>query len=232
MQPCRRPKLLMLLTAGLVVAPSCRAHTGAELPAGGPTSAGVAAAGEGQRLVRPGSPGEPSRVVSFAEAIGEPLRHTEADVRFMQGMIAHHLQAIEMTDLVADRTSRADVLLLAQRIKASQSDELELMEKWLRDRGEEVPGAHAHHAGDHARMPGMLSRAEIARLAAAAGPEFDRLFLAAMVIHHEGALVMVADLFDTPGAAQEEEIFTFASHVEADQRIEIARMHRLLRAGS
>jgi uncharacterized protein (DUF305 family) len=232
MQPRRRPILLSLLVAGLVIAPSCRATSPNDGPTGGSAAAGDAAARDGQRLVRPGSPGEPSRVVSFDEAIGEPLRHTEADVRFMQGMIAHHLQAIEMTDLVADRTSRGDILLLAQRIKASQADELELMEKWLRDRGAEVPGAHAHHAGDHARMPGMLSRAEMARLAAATGPEFDRLFLAAMVIHHEGALVMVAELFETPGAAQEEEIFTFASHVEADQRIEIARMHRLLRAGS
>jgi uncharacterized protein (DUF305 family) len=186
----------------------------------------------GQRIVRPGQPGEETRVVSFEEAIGERLPHTAADVAFMQGMIAHHLQAVEMVALIDARSQRADIRLLGQRIAASQNDEIELMEKWLRDRGEPLPGRHAHHAGDHARMPGMLTAAQMARLAAATGAEFDRLFLAAMIIHHEGALAMVADLFETPGAAQEEEIFTFASHVEADQRIEIARMHRMLRAGS
>lgn len=185
----------------------------------------------GPRLVRPGTPGEPTRVVAF-DAIGEPLRHTDADVHFMQGMIAHHLQAVEMVALVAERSRRADIRLLAQRIAASQTDEIELMGKWLRDRGERVPGRHAHHEGEHARMPGMLTPEQMARLAAATGEEFDRLFLAAMILHHEGALVMVGDLFTSPGAAQEEEVFTFASHVEADQRIEIARMHRMLRAGS
>lgn len=205
----------LVLTAGLTV--SCRSSSGAEA---------------GPRLVRPGAPGEETRVVTREEGLGEPLRHTEADVRFMQGMIAHHLQAVEMTGLVAERSSRADILLLARRIQASQADELQLMERWLRERGESVPGPHAHHEGEHSRMPGMLSRDQMARLAAASGEEFDRLFLAAMVIHHEGALNMVANLFSVPGAAQETEIFTFASHVEADQRSEIARMHRMLRASS
>jgi uncharacterized protein (DUF305 family) len=202
---------------------------GAGAGAGGDAAGG--AAGGDARIVRPGAPGEAGRVVGV-DSIGPPLRHTAADVEFMKGMIAHHLQAIEMVALVQDRASRPDLRLLGQRIAASQNDEIELMEKWLRDRGEEPPGRHAHHHGDHTRMPGMLTPEQMARLAAARGPEFDRLFLAAMIIHHEGALAMVADLFNTPGAAQEEEIFTFASHVEADQRIEIARMHRMLRAGS
>jgi uncharacterized protein (DUF305 family) len=214
MLPFRRGPLAAALLA-LLAAAACRS---------------AAPAGSGHRLVRPGEPGQPSRVVTLDEAIGPPLRHTAADVRFMQGMITHHLQAVEMANMVAERSTRADIHLLAQRILASQQDEIELMQKWLRDRGEPLENPHAHH-GDHG-MHGMLTPEQLARLAAASGAEFDRLFLAAMIIHHEGALRMVADLFASPGAAQEEEIFTFASHVEADQRIEIARMHRMLRAGS
>lgn len=211
----RRPAAAALLAAVLSV--SCTASAGE----GGGTA---------PRLVRPGAPGEPTRLVTREDAVGDTLSHTSADVHFMQGMIVHHLQAIEMSALVSERASSREVQLLAQRIQASQDDEIQLMEKWLRDRGEQVPDRHAHHAGEPARMPGMLTPEQMQRLAAASGTEFDRLFLAAMIIHHEGALSMVAELFASPGGAQETEIFTFASHVEADQRIEIARMHRLLRA--
>jgi uncharacterized protein (DUF305 family) len=173
--------------------------------------------------------------------------YTEADVRFMQDMMVHHAQAVEMTALVAARTERADVRRLAARIEVSQEDEMELMRRWLEARGEAVPDPHAHHApaaahhgpaghhgrqdAGHAGMPGMVSAEDMARLRAATGPEFDRLFLEFMIHHHEGALVMVAELMATDGAGQESEIFQFASHVDGDQRIEIARMRRMLEQG-
>lgn len=156
--------------------------------------------------------------------------HTPADVQFMQGMLAHHAQAVEMTALVPDRTESADIRLLARRIAISQDDEMALMRRWLEDRDEAVPGPHAHHTGEHAAMPGMLTPAEMARLRSARGPEFDRLFLESMIHHHEGALVMVAELFATDGAGQESELYQFAAHVESDQTIEIARMRAMLEA--
>ncbi|HLU25713.1 MAG TPA: DUF305 domain-containing protein [Longimicrobiales bacterium] len=163
--------------------------------------------------------------------------YTEADVRFMQGMIVHHAQAIVMTDMVESRTESRDIRLLAKRIALSQVDEMAMMRSWLETRGEEVPevdGAHgghgAHGAHGHELMPGMLTDEELANLAAARGEEFDRLFLEYMIRHHEGALKMVADLFASPGAAQDPEIDQFASHVDADQRMEIARMRSMLAA--
>lgn len=151
--------------------------------------------------------------------------YVEADVRFMRGMIAHHAQAIEMTDLVAERTDREDFRRLAQRIEISQEDEIARMERWLEARGEAPPAEHLH--GD--LMPGMLTGEQMERLAAARGTEFERLFLELMIQHHEGALVMVAELFSTEGASQDAELFQFASHVDADQRGEIARMRSMLR---
>jgi uncharacterized protein (DUF305 family) len=182
-------------------------------------------------VVQAGAPGEASRTVSGEAARVTSPRHVEADVRFMRDMIVHHAQAVEMTALVESRTERADVRLLARRITASQEDEMATMRQWLLDRGEAPPDEHAHHAhGVHEGMPGMLSPAEMARLRAARGPEFDRLFLEFMIRHHEGALVMVADLVTIDGAAQEVEIFQFAAHVDADQRVEIDRMRRMLQS--
>jgi uncharacterized protein (DUF305 family) len=158
-------------------------------------------------------------------------RHTAADTRFMQHMIGHHAQALEMTKLVPSRTTRDDLRLLAERIDVSQRDEIEQMRQWLRQRGEAQPAADVHHhaAMGHAPlMPGMLTAAELDQLAKAIGTEFDRLFLEYMIRHHEGALTMVRDLFGTPGAAQETETYRFATDVDADQRAEIARMRALL----
>lgn len=182
----------------------------------------------GVRVVRPGSPGQETRVVQGEEAIGERLPHTEADVRFMQQMIPHHVQALVMSDLVPARTSRSELLMLAERIKISQLDEIALMQSWLEHRGESVPSLSAEHMHHEEVMPGMLTDEQMERLASADGIEFDRLFVSAMIHHHEGALTMVAELFASPGAAQEEDIFQIASHVEEDQTIEIARMNRLL----
>ena len=140
----------------------------------------------------------------------------------MQDMITHHAQAVEMTALLRTRTARADMRLLAGRIEASQEDEMAFMRRWLQARGHTAPDAHAHHGGT--LMPGMLTAEEMTRLAASTGPDLDRLFLEGMIKHHAGALEMVASLFAAPGAGQDTEIFSFASDVDADQRIEIARM--------
>jgi uncharacterized protein (DUF305 family) len=155
--------------------------------------------------------------------------HTAADARFMQGMIGHHAQAVEMTDLVDNRTSSDAMRKLAQRIQVSQADEIKMMERWLSTRGEEVPSGHAHHAMGGTLMPGMLTPEEMSRLSAAQGREFDRLFLEGMIKHHEGALTMVKDLFATPAAGQDSDIFAFASDVDADQRMEIDRMRSMLK---
>jgi uncharacterized protein (DUF305 family) len=181
-------------------------------------------------IVQPGAPGQPSRTIPASAATDQSrIRYTAADVRFMQGMIGHHAQAIEMTALVPSRTTREAMKLLAQRIEVSQRDEIAMMRGWLRARGQSVPDVHASHHDGGALMPGMLTPVEMAQLAAASGPAFDRLFLESMIKHHDGALVMVQDLFATPGAGQDPEIFAFASDVDADQRMEIARMSALLK---
>jgi uncharacterized protein (DUF305 family) len=194
-------------------------------------TAPAADAPPGPRTVQAGAPGEATRPVGAHQDLAGPS-HTPADVRFMRQMIAHHAQALEMSALAPERSSHDQVRLLARRIAMGQADEMALMEQWLRARGEAVEDpaeAHRHH--DHEAphpMPGMLTAPQMARLAAASGAEFDRLFLEAMIFHHEGALAMVEELFATPGAGEEAEVYQFASHVDGDQRIEIARMYRLL----
>ena len=181
-------------------------------------------------IVQPGAPGEPSRVITADKATDlSQVRSTAADVRFMQGMIGHHGQAIEMTALLASRTVREDMRKLALRIEVSQADEIQMMQRWLEARRQEVPGPHAMHMHGATLMPGMLTAEEMARLTGAKGDEFDRLFLEGMIKHHAGALTMVHDLLSTPGAGQESEIFAFVSDVEADQRMEIDRMDAMLK---
>jgi uncharacterized protein (DUF305 family) len=180
-------------------------------------------------IVQPGGPGEPSRAISATQAVDlSQLGDTAAETRFMQRMIAHHAQALEMTALLAARTSREDMQLLGRRIHLSQADEIEMMREWLNVRGVPLPNGDGPHSHDGAVMPGMLTAEEMRRLADAKGGEFDRLFLELMIKHHEGALIMVDELFASPGAGQQSEIFTFASEVEADQRIEIDRMSVML----
>ena len=175
-------------------------------------------------------PGQASRVIAANEAADlSHIQHTAADVRFMQGMIGHHAQALEMCALLPSRTSREEMRLLAKRIEISQADEIRMMQEWLKRRGEEAPSEHAHHAHGAALMPGMLTPDEMQRLADATGEEFDRLFLELMIKHHAGALIMVNELFSQPGAGQEPEIFAFASDVDADQRMEIDRMGAMLK---
>lgn len=180
-------------------------------------------------IVQPAAPGEPSRTITVSQAVDlSRVQHTPADVRFMQSMIGHHAQALEMTEFLRTRSDREDMRLLARRIELSQADEISMMRRWLQRRGEQAPSEHDHHAPGATLMPGMLSPEEMGRLSAATGVAFDRLFLELMIKHHDGALTMVADLFANPGAGQEPEIFAFASDVDADQRIEIDRMSAML----
>lgn len=152
-----------------------------------------------------------------------------AEVEFARGMIEHHAQALAMTALVAERSSRNEIRLLAERLDVSQRDEIARLRDWLSRRGAPPsPDADAGHS--HEAMPGMRTPAQLARLKAARGAEFDRLFLEHMIGHHEGALVMIRELFSTPGAGQDPEIFRFASEIESDQRIEITRMQQMLAA--
>jgi uncharacterized protein (DUF305 family) len=181
-------------------------------------------------IVQPGAPGEPTRTITPKDAIDlSKLRYTVAEVRFVQGMIPHHMQALSMTSLVAARTSSEDIQLLAKRIDLSQADEIEMMREWLTARGVSPSNAASDHAHDGALMPGMLTADEMRRLADAESAEFDRLFLEFMIKHHEGALMMVDELFSAAGAGQQSDIFAFASDVEADQRIEIERMSAMLK---
>ena len=180
-------------------------------------------------IVQPGAPGEPSRVISAAEASDlAGIRFTEGDARFMQGMISHHAQAIEMTELLETRTQNETMRQMAQRIELSQEDEIAMMQDWLRTRGQEVPAIDAHHAPDWQPMPGMLTDEEMASLADAEGAAFDRRFLELMIKHHRGALTMVENLLRQRGAAQDSELFAFTTDVIADQTDEIDRMDALL----
>ena len=195
-------------------------------------TAGVATAGAGSAppIVQPGAPGESTRVISAEKAVDlSRVQHTAADVKFMQGMIGHHSQAVEMVALLNSRSTSEDMRMLGKRIEVSQTDEIKMMQRWLEVRGQEIPGPHAMHMHGATLMPGMLTEEEMARLAEAKGAEFDRLFLEGMIKHHGGALTMVDELFASPGAGQEVEIFSFASDVDADQRMEIDRMGAMLR---
>jgi uncharacterized protein (DUF305 family) len=151
--------------------------------------------------------------------------YTVADVQFMQHMIGHHAQAITMTDMVPTHGAGPELRKLAEKIDISQQDEIGFMQQWLRERGQVVPDPADMHGMD---MPGMLSDEELAQLDAARGVEFEKLFLEFMIRHHEGALIMVDELFATPGAGQDPDLFRFATDVDADQRDEIYVMQGML----
>jgi uncharacterized protein (DUF305 family) len=181
-------------------------------------------------LVQPGAPGEPSRVIGAAQASDlSQVQYTGADIKFMQGMIGHHAQAVEMVALVPARTASDGVSKLALRIDVSQKDEMQMMREWLQSRGQQIPDPRAHHMMGMTLMPGMLTPEEMTALAAAHSAEFDRLFLEGMIKHHAGAIAMVHELFATEGAGQTPEIFSYASDVDADQRMEIDRRGSMLK---
>jgi uncharacterized protein (DUF305 family) len=200
-----------------------------------------------QSVVEPGAPGQPNKVLTPQTTGLHQMPPTVADTRFMQGMIMHHGQAVEMCELVKTHTHDPKVLDLGKRIGLSQATEMAFMTKWLTDRGlpiddpaMKMDGMDMKDMGDMKGMdmagmdmdmppmPGMLTRKQMEALRAAHGPEFDRLFLTGMMQHHGGALTMVRDLFNQPSAVQDPTLFDFATDVDNTQTAEIDLMHRLL----
>jgi uncharacterized protein (DUF305 family) len=170
-----------------------------------------------------------------AQAKPDSARHgyVAADVAFMTGMIGHHSQAVLISGWAPTHGASPSVLTLCERIKVGQQDEIQLMQTWLRDRGEPVPDASAEHMmmpNMEMHMPGMLNAAQLDTLNNARGADFDRYFLTYMIHHHEGAIVMVNELFATEGAGQDEPTFRLASNIYADQTTEIERMQKMLAA--
>ncbi|MGP1283820.1 MAG: DUF305 domain-containing protein [Parasphingopyxis sp.] len=188
----------------------------------------AAVAAQSPTIVQPGAPGEPSRTLTAEEA--RTLARNDfapADAAFMQNMIVHHRQAVEMSALVADRTNNEAIIALAGRIDASQADEISFMRTWLRERGEpaEMAGmGHMHHAG----MAGMATPEQMERLETLRGTGFDRLFLELMTLHHQGALTMVEELLELPGTAADPVMHRFTTDIVTDQQAEIDRMNALL----
>ena len=183
-------------------------------------------------VVQPGAPGQPTRTLPSSTRANLPPASPK-DVEFMQGMIMHHAQAVEMTALMESHTTNKDLRLLGARISHSQSDEINFMKRWLAARGEpdslpmqNMPGMDM--SNHQMLMPGMLTAKQMEALRKAKGEEFDRLFLTGMIQHHTGALIMVQDLFDTAGAGQDAELFNFATDVDSGQRAEIRIMQGML----
>ena len=184
-------------------------------------------------IVQPGAPGMPSRKLP-ASTTGVAPRVSQADVEFMQGMIMHHAQAVEMTALISSHTDNAAIRTLGARISRSQTDEMSFMKRWLQARGEptsmSMPGMPDMdtHGNPMQAMPGMLTESQMAALRAAKAAAFDRLFLTGMMQHHIGALVMVKKLFDTPGSGQDADLFDFATDADNTQRAEIKILQSML----
>ncbi len=185
-------------------------------------------------VVQPGAPGQPTRTLPSSRRATLPPR-SQKDVEFMQGMIMHHAQAVEMTALIESRTESKELRLLGSRISQSQTDEMKFMKRWLEARGEPfsspMPGMEMHgmHTSDQQMlMPGMLSPKQMDALRKAKGTEFNSRFLKGMIQHHDGALIMVKALFNTAGAGQDAELFNFATDVDSGQRAEINIMRNML----
>lgn len=190
-------------------------------------------------VVQPGAPGQPTKTLpsSTRPTLQAP---SATDVQFMQHMITHHAQAVEMTALIESHTENQEIRTLGARIRSSQSDEIQFMRRWLEMRArpaqeagsrrqeQELHTHGAHSSSEKNLMPGMLTPEQMNALKKAKGKEFDRLFLSGMIQHHHGALVMVKELFDAAGAGQDAELFNFASDVDSGQRAEIRRMEKLL----
>jgi uncharacterized protein (DUF305 family) len=184
-------------------------------------------------VVQPGAPGKPSKTLPPSTKGTLPPR-SPADVEFMQGMIMHHQQAVEMTALIPSHTENKHLQSLGAKISSSQSSEIRFMQGWLAARGEPI-SMSMHGMPDMDRsgrpmplMPGMLTPEQIADLRKSKGAEFDHLFLAGMIQHHNGALTMVKDLFDTAGAGQDADLFNFATDADNTQRAEIKIMETML----
>ena len=210
-----KPALVLVFATGLYIMPARAQENSAPV------------------IVQPGAPGQPTKVLPPSTHATLPPR-SAADVAFMQGMIMHHAQAVEMTALIPSHTTNPAVRLLGARISHSQSDEIDFMRRWLIARGEPtslpMSGMEDMSGMDHSMplMPGMLTAAQMDALGHASGEEFDRLFLTGMIQHHTGALAMVKELFNNGGAGQDAELFNFATDVDTGQRAEIRIMQSLL----
>jgi uncharacterized protein (DUF305 family) len=188
-------------------------------------------------VVQPGAPGQPTRTLPVTTRATLPP-NSPKNVEFMQGMIMHHAQAVEMTALIESRTENKELRLLGARISHSQSEEIKFMQRWLEARGQPIDLPMRKMSGmemsgmdmsSHPMlMPGMLTPKQMEALRQAKGKEFDHLFLTGMIQHHNGALIMVRDLFDTAGAGQDAELFNFATDVDSGQRAEIRIMQTML----
>ena len=180
---------------------------------------------------------EESQRAAIAKAAADSVRHpyTKADIDFMTGMISHHAQAILMARWAPTHGASPAVQTLCSRIINAQTDEINLMSQWLRNRRQPVPEPSPHgmkmtmNGAEHVMlMPGMLTDEQLQRLDQARGADFDRLFLTGMIQHHQGAVSMVKELFDSYGAGVDDLVFKFASDVQIDQTTEIARMEKML----
>jgi uncharacterized protein (DUF305 family) len=184
-------------------------------------------------VVQPGAPGQPTKTLSSSTHGTLPPLAKE-DVEFMQGMIMHHEQAVEMTAWIPSHTENKELRALGARISSSQSDEIRFMKRWLATRGAPVsmamPGMPDMDKSGKAMalMPGMLTPEQMEALGKAKGAEFDHLFLIGMIQHHNGALIMVKELFDTAGAGQDADLFNFATDADNTQRAEIKIMQGML----
>ena len=186
-------------------------------------------------IVQPGAPGQPTKTLP-ATTRPSLQASSRKDIEFMQGMIMHHAQAVEMTALIDSRTQNKELRLLGARISHSQSEEMRFMERWLRARGEpttmpmpNMPAMDHMHMADHQMlMPGMLAAKQMDALKKAKGNEFDKLFLSGMIQHHNGALVMVDEMFKSAGGGQDADLFNFATDVDSGQRAEIKIMQNML----
>lgn len=189
-------------------------------------------------IVQPGAPGASNKALTPETAKAAPRPPAKADVDFMQGMIMHHNQAVEMTELLKTRSKNPEVLELGKKIDVSQTDEMRWMKQWLSDRGLPISAPMEMGGMDMGgmdmssmvpAMPGMLTKVQMEALRKASGPEFDRLFLTGMIQHHTGALTMVKQLFQAPGAGQDPQLFDFASDVDNTQQAEIDSMRHMLK---
>ena len=183
-------------------------------------------------VVQPGAPGQPTRTLPSSTRATLPP-HSPADAQFMQNMIMHHAQAVEMTALIDTHTENKALRSLGARISRSQADEIKFMKRWLTARDEATSPPMHHMPGmdmssHQMLMPGMLTEEQMAALRNAKGQEFDELFLKGMIQHHSGALIMVKELFDTAGAGQDAELFNFTTEVDSGQRAEIKIMKTML----
>lgn len=231
MRPADASALIFTLSALTACAGGAPASVSSE-PAPGASGEEIAApASRRPTTVQPGAPGQAGRTLESSDlSTVDEVGYSVHDVQFMQGMIPHHAQALDMTALVEDRTADAGFRRLALRMEISQRDEIQLMSRWLELRDESVPSlaTHEDHGGHNGTlMPGMLSVEQMDQLRAASGVQFERLFLEFMIQHHEGAIQMVAGLFGSQGGGQESEVFQFATDVDVDQRMEIERMRRM-----